>query len=147
MPELHRPQFHLGLTVRFFAYGSLMFPEVLRAVTGCRAVGLDATLDGFGRFLVARATYPGIIPEPSAYVPGKLYSGLGAAAFRVLDRFEGEYYRRTTVHISGAEAETYVIHPRFQRTLTRQPWNVEAFRRHHLRNFLRRYDGFTWITR
>jgi gamma-glutamylcyclotransferase (GGCT)/AIG2-like uncharacterized protein YtfP len=134
----------------FFAYGSLIFNEVMIAVTGRHFESVTATLSGHARYLVADTTYPGLIESPDGEVDGALYADLDVAAYRILDRFEGEYYQRRKVRVAanlGSEfgAETYVFKPQYQHLLTQEDWDSEAFRENHLQTFLASYKGFNEI--
>jgi gamma-glutamylcyclotransferase (GGCT)/AIG2-like uncharacterized protein YtfP len=136
--------------VNFFAYGSLIFDEVMFAVTGQRYRCVTATLSGFARYCVSGATYPGLLLAPDDSVVGVLYTDVSLASFKRLDRFEGEYYQRRSVsvgtdHETESSAETYVFHPEFEHLLSRISWDSENFRLRHLNTFLSSYQGFNWI--
>ena len=129
--------------MRFFSYGTLQFPEVLAAVTGCHLEGDRAVLDDYARYLIRGQTYPGITPEHEASVEGVVYTGIGEAHFRKLDRFEGELYERVRVCLTDTEgnslqAWTYVIREGARDQLTRAPWNKQDFEVEHLPGFLKR---------
>ena len=73
------------MTADFFAYGSLIFPEIMYEVTGCRLKTKDAVLKNYSRYLVEEACYPGITKNKGSYISGKLYSELSETAFKALD--------------------------------------------------------------
>lgn len=134
----------------FFAYGSLIFDSVVRAVTGGTFESEQATLKGFARYTVQGATYPGLIPDARQVVKGTLYRHVTSHALRLLDRFEGEYYERCTVTVETAEgrkdqAETYVIREAYRHLLSEEAWDPQIFERNHLRAFLSSYQGFGWV--
>jgi gamma-glutamylcyclotransferase (GGCT)/AIG2-like uncharacterized protein YtfP len=127
--------------MRLFSYGTLQFPEVLCAVTGCHLEGDKAVLDDYACYRVKDKEYPGIIPEHGASVEGLVYTGLGEAHFRKLDHFEGELYERERVCVTDMEghplqAWTYVIRAAMRERLTRTPWNRKDFEADHLPAFL-----------
>ena len=129
--------------MRLFAYGTLQFPEVLSAVTGCHLEGERAVLDDYACYLVRGKVYPGVIPEREASVEGVVYAGIGEAHFRKLDRFEGDLYERVRVCLTDTEgnplqAWTYVIRDALCDRLTRTPWNMKDFELVHLPAFLKR---------
>jgi gamma-glutamylcyclotransferase (GGCT)/AIG2-like uncharacterized protein YtfP len=129
--------------MRLFSYGTLQFPEVLAAVTGCHLQGDKAVLDDYACYLVRERDYPGIIPERGAGVEGVVYTGIGETHLRKLDRFEGELYERARVCVTDAEgnpqqAWTYVIRDALRDRLTRTPWSKEDFEVEHLPAFLKR---------
>ncbi len=129
-----------------FAYGTLMFREVVAAVTGLALTGTPARLEGYARFRVRGAVYPGIRPVPGARVDGMLYSDVSARSLRLLDVFEGDLYRRQAVIVdAGGEplsAEAWVVRPSRERLLTDRPWEPEPFRRRHLSRYLDRIGRF-----
>jgi gamma-glutamylcyclotransferase (GGCT)/AIG2-like uncharacterized protein YtfP len=136
--------------VHLFGYGSLIFPEVLRAVTGLSMRPEPAILRGYARYLVQGETYPGIVPDPSASTDGALYTGLDGDAISRLDRFEGDFYERISVPVEGTssglvQACTYVFRPSQGRPLTGLPWSRTEFRDRHLARFLSSYEGFLWM--
>jgi gamma-glutamylcyclotransferase (GGCT)/AIG2-like uncharacterized protein YtfP len=129
--------------MRIFSYGTLQFPEVLQAVTGLHLEGEKAALDDYACYLVRGKAYPGITPEREASVEGVVYTGIGEAHFRKLDRFEGELYERVRVCVTDTQgnplqAWTYVIRDALRERLTRTPWNKEDFELEHLPAFLKK---------
>ncbi len=87
--------------MRFFFYGTLIDPDVRRAVLGRLAPETvePATLPGWRRFAAKGVTFPIARPDPKAEMEGVLARGLSAAAGRLLDAYEGDGYRRTKVEI------------------------------------------------
>ena len=129
--------------MRLFSYGTLQFSQVLSAVTGCHLDGDKAVLDDYACYLVEGKVYPGIAAEHGASVAGLVYTGIGEAHFRKLDRFEGELYERVRVCVTDMEgnplqAWTYVIRDSMRERLTRTPWNKKDFELEHLPAFLRK---------
>ena len=72
--------------MNLFAYGTLMWPGVLEAVTGRRLKGVNAILEGYIRLRVKGQHYPVVVPSPGDSVEGILYSGLTEGELRALDR-------------------------------------------------------------
>ena len=127
--------------MRLFSYGTLQYPEILSAVTGCHLEGDKSVLDDYACYLVEGKPYPGITPEHAASVEGVVYTGIGEAHFKKLDRFEGELYERIRVCVTDMEgnplqAWTYAIRDSMRDRLTRTPWNKEDFEVEHLPAFL-----------
>jgi hypothetical protein len=90
--------------MRFFFYGTLVDPDVRRAVLGRLAPEAvePATLPGWRRFAAKGVTFPIARPDPKAEIEGVLARGLSAAAGRLLDAYEGDGYRRTKVEVVAA---------------------------------------------
>lgn len=122
-----------------FAYGTLMFDEVMAAVTGEAGSSLDAVLHGFERRLLRGAVYPGVAPRPGARVSGRAWTGLGEAALARLDRFEGPMYRREAHPVVTAdgllEAQVYVVRPGYRWMMTTRPWEPGEFRARSLARY------------
>lgn len=141
-----------------FAYGTLLFPEVLRAVTGRELPSVGATLDRFVRRRVIGELFPAIVAAGvNERVEGVLYLGLDLLDWRRLDLFEGDLYQRLGVVVRCAavestvapaprrdgvagtrEAQVYVLHDRWRHRLDDVPWEPEAFARDHLAAFAAR---------
>lgn len=130
-----------------FVYGTLMFPQVMDAVTGRSFASVPAVLDGYARYRMRGANYPGIVPTPGARVSGVLYRGLDPQSLARLDRFEGMPYRRAAVRVTTVDGEeldafAYVVRPAGMAHLCRRPWDPQAFQRRDLGPFRRSYAGF-----
>jgi len=128
--------------MRFFFYGTLIDPDVRRAVLGRLAPASvePATLKGWRRFSAKGVTFPIARPDPKSEIEGVLARGLSAEAGRKLDAYEGDGYRRVTVEVvSGGKtvaANFYVDDG--SGTLTADPaaWSYETWVRRDKRAFL-----------
>lgn len=133
--------------MQLFAYGTLTHPEVMQAVTGSRFRSRPARLEGFARYSLSEVLYPGLVEEPGAVTSGVLYSGLTGPVRDCLDRFEGDWYRRTAVRVETgdgvlSEAFTYVIRSAARHRVTTAPWDPARFGPEQVRRFLLEYEGF-----
>jgi gamma-glutamylcyclotransferase (GGCT)/AIG2-like uncharacterized protein YtfP len=130
-----------------FAYGTLLFPAVMEAVTG-RCFGTrEAELAGYARRRLRRQIYPAAVASPGARVAGRLYEGVDAATLARLDRFEGDRYERRPVRVVPAEggevsAELYMLVAAQRGELLDEPWSPEEFERVHLVAYLRSCAAF-----
>lgn len=124
---------------RLFVYGTLQLPERVHEIIGRTLEGIPAHLDGYRSGLVARADFPGIVPDAAARSTGQLLAGLTEAELILFDDYEGELYHRILVtaaldpvkSISGDHpitAWTYVIAPWAQARVTQQPWTIGWYR-------------------
>lgn len=124
-----------------------MFAEVVAAVTGLAIAGRPATVNGYARFRVRGAVYPGIRPSAADCVPGVLYPDVSARSLRLLDLFEGDLYRREEIPVragdgDAAMAYAWIVRPSQVRRLSDRVWEPELFRRRHLRRYLDRIGRF-----
>ncbi len=114
-----------------FVYGSLLFEDVFRAVTGRGAAHEPAVLVGYARYRIRDATYPAIVPEPGESTEGVVYRALDHRAISALDRFEGDMYTRERVEVRRADGtawavETYVFVDALRGLLEPEPWHPEV---------------------
>jgi gamma-glutamylcyclotransferase (GGCT)/AIG2-like uncharacterized protein YtfP len=130
-----------------FAYGTLMCDDILRDVAGCRLSAVAGTLRGYSRRAVRGEPYPALVPDPEGRVAGVVYRDVPDAAWRRLDRFEGEMYVGQTVEVDLAEggtllAQTYVVRPEFRHRLAPSDWDFADFLRHGKARFQSHYVGY-----
>ena len=128
--------------MRLFCYGTLMFPEVMRRLTGRDLEAVAASLEDYGCYTVNGQVFPGMISEPGAVTPGLVYTGVGDHLLQLLDRYEGELYRRRRVCATDTagrplQAWTYVIREDLRGVLSKRAWDRKAFEREHLAAYLR----------
>ena len=133
--------------MHLFAYGTLMHPAIIKAVTGNVYTGIKAKLPDYSRRALRNEVYPAIIAEPGANVEGVLYQNIQPEAWMRLDRFEGDMYDRKVVQVEiegGPEVRcsTYVIKPQYMHVLDQVPWNYHAFLLHHQQQFSKDYFGW-----
>jgi len=139
--------------MRFFFYGTLIDPDVRRAVLGRLAPGTvePAILGGWRRFSARGVTFPIARPDPKAEIGGVLARGLSAAAARKLDDYEGPGYRRIAVPVRAAaktiEAFLYVDDGSGTLTPTPAVWRYEDWARRHKRAFLATLANQTFAPR
>lgn len=128
---------------RVFAYGTLKWREIARAVTGQEQLAtVPAMLEGYARYSVKRAPYPGIVPQSGGQVRGVVYTGVDSAALTRIDEFEGDLYRRESVTVAtdgGRQLEVYayIVRRRYRSRLTGTPWDEDAFARRWLDAYVR----------
>jgi gamma-glutamylcyclotransferase (GGCT)/AIG2-like uncharacterized protein YtfP len=91
-----------------FAYGTLRFPDVLRALFGRVPGHTPAIAPGWRVAALDGRVYPVLVPGPGA-AGGVLISGLTAGEWRVIDAYEDEFYalERLTL-VDGRHAWAYL---------------------------------------
>ena len=127
--------------MNIFAYGTLVIPTVMYAVTTREFRFKKAILKGYERFTVKGESYPGIIPQADAITEGIIYLNVDQLSLERLDIFEGDLYQRTPIIVEteGEEmlnAETYVIKPEYRGYLSAKEWDVKEFIQKDLETFL-----------
>ena len=91
-----------------FVYGTLLFPEILRALIGRVPESTGAEAAGWRAAALRGRRYPGLVPG-AARARGRLISGLNDAERRIIDDFEdGGYELRDLALTDGSRAAAYV---------------------------------------
>lgn len=117
-----------------FVYGTLQFPEVLRALLGRIPDSSPVTLDGWRAAALARRPYPGLVTANAA-VPGMRLTGLTAEELEVLDEYEsGPYDLRELWLIDGRPAWCYVWTD--ATCVLASDWSADEFGAEHLSGFV-----------
>lgn len=130
-----------------FAYGTLLVPEIWRAVTGHDCPSESASLPGYAIYRVRNADFPGIIPGDSDdLVPGRIFSELNADILARLDAYEDKFYDRIEVTLLSAtgdplQSQAYVVSTDYTSALTAEPWTLEWFQREAMSDYMVRH-GF-----
>jgi len=132
--------------VNIFVYGSLMFDNVRDALIGSRYQNLGAFISGYRRLTVKGEVYPGLVESEKGRVDGIVLLGIDSGDLRVLDQFEGHYYRRQSVTVSVhdmrlMQAETYMFRDEYRFMLSDKEWSVDEFRKTGINTFMANYHG------
>ncbi|MEM7254550.1 MAG: gamma-glutamylcyclotransferase family protein [Pseudomonadota bacterium] len=119
-----------------FAYGTLMFGDILEAVCGEGWPSEPASLRHYARRAVRGAVYPAAMAVPGEVIRGVLVRGLSQTALGRLDEFEGELYRRVELTVrtdteTAALALVYVARDRYLDRLSELAWDPERFANDH----------------
>ncbi|XP_020600205.1 AIG2-like protein D [Phalaenopsis equestris] len=130
-----------------FVYGSLLADEVVSKLLSRVPPCTPAILNGYHRYNVKGRVYPAILPAERKKVIGRVIMGVTKAELCVLDTFEDEEYKRSTVEVflngdSGKlSAETYVWADKDDPNLYGE-WDFEEWKQLHLKDFLSMTEGF-----
>ena len=127
---------------KLFTYGTLQFADIFQRISAIQRPLRHARLSGYARYAMRGCDYPAILPQAGGVVEGVLYLGIGPAAIKRLDAFEGSEYRRELVLVEDARgrrlrAWCYILKPEYHCRLTDQPWDSEAFRQNALDRYRR----------
>ena len=130
-----------------FAYGTLMIPEIMSAVTGHNFPYFKATLKDYARFTIKAESYPGIIQMNGAKIDGLVYLELDDISIARLDLFEGHMYQRLKVMVETKEgirlpAYAYLLKPEYKNFLSSEPWDINKFKERDLKDFLKEHQDF-----
>ncbi|MDH4317976.1 MAG: gamma-glutamylcyclotransferase [Desulfobulbaceae bacterium] len=127
--------------MNLFVYGTLLDPEIFYRITGVQPKAVAGVLADHERRLVREEVFPAIIAQSGATVSGLVYADLSPFVMDLLDRYEGELYRRREVLVRLADhttvrAETYVIADWAAHLLTQEAWSLEEFRKKDKKRYL-----------
>lgn len=118
-----------------FAYGTLQLPEMMQKILGRSVSGVPALLKDYRSGLVARANFPGIVPQAGECVEGMRLTGFSQDDLQLLDAYEGELYRRIRVQVHLKEEPflqkqswVYCMAPWAHGRVTATPWTIEWYR-------------------
>lgn len=123
------------------AYGTLMFPEVMEALTGKQFPSEAYELKGFVRRRLIGQLYPGLIEKVGETVCCSLYFDIDPASLQILDQAEDQCYERRMMEVvsvsrGALSARVYVIPLTRARLLSEERWDHEAFRERHLTEYV-----------
>ena len=137
--------------VAVFTYGTLEFPEVMEAVTGRGFDSVEATTEGYARYLLKGRIYPGMTPVSGQTTTGRVYLGITQQTLELLDDFEDDMYVRQLITVRIQEghefnAYAYIIQPKDRAVLSGNPWVRETFVKDHLASYLAACRQFHMIS-
>jgi gamma-glutamylcyclotransferase (GGCT)/AIG2-like uncharacterized protein YtfP len=129
-----------------FAYGTLMLPQVLEALTGNLLIPEPATLNGYSRYIFKGKCYPGIIEDKKGIVEGVLYSDIDEQTLTILDWFENVLYDRYLLKVQvedeTIQAFTYVVSQKYRNKLDSLPWSLEKFIEKYSETYIKKRIGY-----
>ena len=119
-----------------FAYGTLQDSDILLAVLGrtVPAAALQsAVAHDFAVVYYPGRPYPALVTAPGTQASGMLITGLDADDLQVLDAFEGEEYRRSTLQIicAGATLRADAYLPTQAIRADAVPWSLPEWTLRH----------------
>jgi gamma-glutamylcyclotransferase (GGCT)/AIG2-like uncharacterized protein YtfP len=111
-----------------FVYGTLMWQEVLRTVIGRTCPMEEALLDRYKRCRIKGAFYHGLRQVGNSTVKGRVIRGLSKRDLAMIDRVEGDAYKRIRVRVrtpvhGDEEVFTYIIKEAYLEILVDQEWH------------------------
>ena len=122
-----------------------MFREIMEAVADQQGLRSEPeSLEAWERFAIREASYPAACPSrPDASIQGILWFDLSESAWKRLDAFEGQAYRRVIVEVK-TEVGTHlawVYEFLDQALMLSRDWDEAGFRAQHLASFFQQHGG------
>ena len=126
-----------------FVYGTLLYGPVLDRVLGRRPSMCWAAAPGFSARKMPGVIWPGMIERENTVTGGILLLDLSASELEILDRYEGEPYRRAELSVVDdrgrvVEAFAYLVG---DSEVTDEEWSSRWFYDEQLDRFLAELDG------
>lgn len=125
----------------FFAFGTLMYPEIVVGLLDRLPEMSDATLNGFRRARINQpgrsARGPAAVPSLKDRIEGKILFNLSERETALFDQFEnaaGGYERIVAVAqtpTSVVPVSLYIAGNDLRQCLTEEDWSEEEFRAQH----------------
>jgi hypothetical protein len=118
-----------------FAYGSLMFPAIIKTVIGRIPESHPGVVKGYRRLVVTGESFPGLIRAndgSTESVQGLVYLDLTREEWKRIIAFEDDFYELSGVAVdcSGEKlsALAFIVPPSQKALLSEQVWNPDRFR-------------------
>ncbi|WP_106355402.1 NUDIX domain-containing protein [Yoonia maritima] len=122
--------------MNIFVYGTLMSPELFRAVSGRSGSSyLTARLDGYTRHTVDGDVVPFIAPEGTGQVTGLVWLDVSEAQLSRLSLYEGAFgYELLPISVIGPDGvlEVMCYMPPAGITASQTPWSLAEWEKTHL---------------
>ena len=90
--------------MNLFVYGTLIFEEILFAILQKQYISIPGLLKDHAILKFSFEDYPGIIPDITGIVVGKVVFNISQNDLSILDAYEGIMYQRTTINVSTNSA-------------------------------------------
>jgi gamma-glutamylcyclotransferase (GGCT)/AIG2-like uncharacterized protein YtfP len=119
-----------------FAYGTLMFPAVVKSVIGRIPDSRPGVINGYQRLKVAGESFPGLIREEGKSVQGLVYSSITGEEWERLTAFEDDFYELQEVTVECPEtnvsALAFLVPPSRKSILSDKTWDPDFVRESHV---------------
>lgn len=129
-------------TYNIFVYGTLLYPEVRKALTLANYTTYPGILQNFERYCVKGEIYPAIKEERGKEVAGEVIELVSQRDKDVLDAFEGDEYllQKVQIHAKSKQIDcyVYVYNPAYYWKMDDMLWKPENVSREEI---LRKYCG------
>lgn len=109
-----------------FVYGTLMFPEVLKALTGRVLHSEPAVIHNYRRYAIKNQVFPATVPSSTSAdtVTGLVLFDLQPQDLEILDAFEGDEYYKVPIKATLLQQKSTTESATIQSTITKE---VETF--------------------
>lgn len=122
-----------------FVYGTLLFPEITKKLTGKSFKTLPAVLPGFKIYCIKERDYPAIFVENGSETKGKILLDVEDSDLQILSFYEGDEYKKekVTVLINGKpEIALAFVWAKENEFLENKKWDLHWFEINNLEHYL-----------
>lgn len=126
-----------------FVYGTLIFPELVHALTGKTFKTKSAELAGYERLKIydgdLAREYPALVESSAGKVEGLVLLDIDEESLALLDFFEDEEYERCLVDVTidgEVRAVFAYVYELQDETIFKDEWNPDEFKHVHLDEYL-----------
>lgn len=92
-----------------FVYGSLLFPEITKKLTGKSFKTLPAILEGYKMYSVKGCDYPAIIQQEGSKTVGLLIENMDNLSLAIISFYEGNEYEKEQVTVNSDGKSTTAL--------------------------------------
>ncbi|MBN1821227.1 MAG: gamma-glutamylcyclotransferase [Prolixibacteraceae bacterium] len=125
--------------VNLFVYGTLMFPEIVKRLTGKSFISEPAVLKGFRRYSVKGCDYPAIVKEAGFEINGLLLLQVEDKSLQIITDFEEHQFKIKKITVicgnKNVDAVTFIWNDD-PNLLKNKDWNINNFRNNYLSSYL-----------
>ncbi len=125
------------MTTNLFVYGTLLYPELVYALTGKQFRTVDAILEDHQRLSIKHRSYPAVIPSKGARVNGKIIKDVDEASLAKIDFYEDKEYLRKHINIQNQPVQVYIYDGKIAK-LKDNDWDADSFYRNHFNFYLKK---------
>ncbi len=122
-----------------FIYGSLLFPEITKKLTGKSFKTSPAILKGYKMYCVKGCDYPAIIRENGTFTNGKIMRNVNETDILKMSFFEGDEYeiKKLRVLINGkSEIALAFVWAKEIENLENKKWDFQEFEKNSLEYYI-----------
>ena len=122
-----------------FVYGSLLFPEITKKLTGKSFKTLPAIVEGYKMYCVKGCDYPAIVRENGTFTNGKVLLDVEESDILKMSFFEGDEYekKKISVLVNGKPEDAFVfVWVKGNDLLDDEEWDFQEFEKNSLEYYI-----------
>jgi len=118
-----------------FVYGSLMFPEIVKAITNKEFEMIDFKLLGYKRYWLKDRNYPALVDDENSFVLWKMILNVDEKSLKLLDYFEWDEYFKKELEIDNKRFIVYLWKKELYDFLN-WDWDEKEFKEKYLEKYV-----------